>query len=114
MRSMYSIPALILLTLIAFVLAKGAVKIVVKEEESRSRVEALRAEASAMTAREEVLKKNIARLNTPEGIDEEIKAKFNVVPAGEEVAIIVDEKRAATSTEVLKLPWYQKLFDAII
>lgn len=113
-RAIYSIPSLILLATIAFVLAKGAVKIVITEEASRVRAEALREQASAMAAREEVLRKNIVRLNTPEGVEEEIKAKFNVVPEGEKVAIIVDDKRSATSTDILEPPWYKRLLNAII
>ncbi|MBI1974256.1 MAG: septum formation initiator family protein [Candidatus Zambryskibacteria bacterium] len=113
-KGMYSLPVIILLSIAAFTLTKGAIKILVKEKESRQKVEALRQEISAMTVREELLKKKIERLGTPEGLEEEIKEKFSVVREGEHAAIIVDEKRSATSTDVLKMPWYKKLFIRII
>jgi len=113
-RFLYSIPSIVILALISFALAKGAVKIILKEEESRKRVEVLKAEVVAMALREDVLKRNIARLETPEGVEDEIKDKFSVVPEGEYVAIIVDEKRAATSTDDFKFPWYRRLWGVIM
>lgn len=113
-RTLYSIPFLLALTIIAFILAKGAVKIVVKEKESREKVEILSEQLSAQTAREEMLRKNIARLGTPEGLEEEIKNKFNAVTLGEYVALITDDKYLATSTDDSKLPWYKGIWGAII
>src|SRR3989338_2142757 len=113
-RFLYSIPSIVILALLSFALAKGAVQIILKEEESRKRVEALKTEVTAMVLREETLKRNIARLETPEGVEDEIKDKFGVVSEGEYVAIIVDEKRAATSTDDFKFPWYRRLWGVIM
>ncbi|OHA89906.1 MAG: hypothetical protein A2832_02105 [Candidatus Zambryskibacteria bacterium RIFCSPHIGHO2_01_FULL_44_22b] len=113
-RFLYSIPSIVILGLVSFVLAKGAVKIILKEEESRKRVEDLQAEVATMALREETLKRSIERLETPEGIEDEIKDKFGVVREGEHVAIIVDEKRAATSTDDSSAPWYKRFWGVII
>ncbi len=111
---MYSLPTLILLAIIAFILAKGAIRIIVKEDGSRKRVDSLQAEIALNTARIEELKGRINRLGTPEGIEDEIKDKFSVVPPGEYVAIIVDDKRPATTTDGSEIPWYKKIWSAII
>ena len=85
-----------------------------KEQESSLRVSDLEAKASALLLREDELKSDIARLKTGEGIKEEIKDRFNVTEAGEHVAIIVDERRSATSTDTLDIPWYKKFWNVIM
>src|SRR3990167_7076873 len=72
-RIVYSIPSLIILSIVAFFFTKGAVKIVDKELESSARVRDLEAEAITLMLREQELKKDIARLETEEGIKEKIK-----------------------------------------
>ena len=113
-RTLYSIPSIIILLFLAFVLSRGAIKILAKEKESYDRLETLREEASAMSARRETLKKDIERLATPEGMEEEIKNKFSAVGEGEHVAIIVNDKRLASSTADTEVSWYKKIFRAIM
>ena len=113
-RIIYSVPSLILLSFVAFFIAKGAVKILGKEQESSARARELEARVSALVLREQELKEGIARLETEEGVKEEIKDRFNVTEEGEHVAIIVDEKRSATSTNASELSWYKRLLDAIM
>lgn len=85
-----------------------------KELESSARVRDLEAEAITLMLREQELKKDIARLETEEGIKEEIKDKFNVTQEGEHIAVIVDERRSATSTDIFELSWYKRLWSVII
>jgi len=67
-----------------------------------------------MKAREGVLSGEIDKLQTPSGIEEEIKSKFNVAKEGERVAVIVDRPEdVATTTSEIK-PWYKRLWDDII
>jgi len=109
-RILYSIPSLLILFIIATLLAKGAMEIIIKERESRERLTALKEKASALVLREQELSDGIARLQTEKGIKDEIKDRFSVIQEGEHVAIIVDERRSATSTEDSELPWYKKLW----
>jgi cell division protein FtsB len=109
----YSWPTILLVAVITFFFAKGAVGVMLKERESAERVAKLEAQASAMEAREALLKEGIARLQTDEGVREEIKEKFSVTEEGEYVAIIVDE-RLPEPSEAEALPWYKKLWNAII
>jgi cell division protein FtsB len=85
-----------------------------KERESAELARALEEKAVALALREAELNRNIARLETEEGIREEIKERYSVTEEGEYVAVIVDEKRQATSTVPARLPWYQRLWDVIM
>lgn len=110
----YSLPLLIIFALGTFLLVKGAVRMVATERESSRRAEALKEEFAAETTRKSILERSIARLETQEGVEEEIKEKFGVVREGEHVAIIVDDRRQASSTDDYGIPWYAKLWHAII
>ncbi|MCR4334526.1 MAG: septum formation initiator family protein [Patescibacteria group bacterium] len=62
--------------------------------------------------RYDTLKEEVDRLNTQEGIEEEIRNKFSVVKEGEQVAIIVESTNKATTTlEFLKT---ETLWDKIV
>ncbi len=113
-RNLYSTPSLIILFVITIFIFKGAVKIVNKERESSSRLGNLEEQVASMKLREEELKGGIAHLETEEGIKDEIRERFSVISAGEEVAVIVDEKRVATSTDTSGWPWYKRFWNAII
>ena len=111
---LYSWPALILMVVLVFFLIKGSAEVMVKERESAKRVENLEKETEALSAREAELRDGIARLQTEEGIVEEIREKFSVAREGEYVAIIVDEKANASSTESTEGSWYKKILGAIM
>ena len=111
---MYSIPSLMLLVAIAFLLARGALRVWGKERESAVNLSNLEKKAAALMLRERALRDGIARLETEEGVKDEIKERFNVTQAGEHVAVIIDEKRVSISTEDRVWPWYKKLLFAIM
>lgn len=113
-RAIYSIPSLVVFSMIVFLLAKGTVRVVGKEWQSSEYSSNLAQEAAALAARERHLQDSIARLQTEKGITEEIREKFSVTPEGEYVAVIVDDRREASSTPVSTLPWYQRLWTAIM
>jgi len=113
-RLLYSVPSLICLSAITFFLAKGAGGVMLKERESAGVVSGLEAKALASEERQKELEASIERLKTEEGVMEEIKDKFSVTREGEHVAIIVDERRAATSTGVPERAWYKRFWAAII
>lgn len=80
------------------------------ERESAGRARDLENEAAVLAVREGELEKKIERLKTPEGVVEEIKDKFSAVREGEYVAIIVDERVEATSTEEESGEWLKDLW----
>lgn len=110
---LYSWPSLILIAIITFFLVKGAVGIMRIERESAGRVRELEADSKALALREEKLTQDINKLRTEAGIIEEIKEKFSVTREGEYVAIIVDERNKATSTDGTGISWIKRLWNAI-
>lgn len=96
---MYSWPSLVFVAIIAFFLIKGAGNLMIKERQSAERVEVLEAEKSAIEAREAELKGRISRLQTEEGVMEEIREKFSVAREGEYMAIIVDDTSGSTTSD---------------
>ncbi|MCR4279328.1 MAG: septum formation initiator family protein [Candidatus Zambryskibacteria bacterium] len=112
-RILYSYPSLIVMAVICFFLVRGAVGVMLKERASANKVEELEAQSEALESREAELNSEIARLETPEGIVEEIRDKFSVTREGEYVAIIVDDRPKATTTEKSASErfkeWWEKL-----
>ncbi len=113
-RAIYSFPSLIILFIVTFFLAKGAIGVIGKSIESSNRSKNLEEKAQALSVREQELKEGIARLQTEEGIKDEIKERFSVTQEGEYVAVLVDDRRSASSTDGEGLPWYKRFWIAII
>ena len=113
-RVIYSIPLLIVLSIVAFLLVKGAVRVANKERESSERSRDLGEKTAALVLREQELREGIARLKTEEGVKDEIKERFSVTQEDEYVAIIIDEKRSSTSTDASLSAWYRRFWDAIM
>jgi len=113
-RVLYSIPALILLLVLTIVLTRGAIRVMGKRLESAEYAKELEQRATALVLREQELEESIARLETEEGKEEEIRERFSVTQEGEYVAVIVDDRNASTTTVDTSLPWYKRLWDAII
>ena len=110
---MYSPIVLLLLSILVFFMAKGAASVMNKERESRAKVSELDKESQKLESRQKMLQANIGKLETEEGVIEEIRQKFNVTREGESVTIIVDnqEKLNTTSKDAT---WYKKWWNAII
>lgn len=113
-RLIYSLPSLVFLILITFVLVKGAFGVLGKGRESSEITRNLEEKAAALALREMELREDITWLETEKGIREEIRDKFSVTEEGEFVAVIVDERRATSSDELGHLPWYKRFWLAII
>ncbi len=111
---MYSFPSIIVLLVITFFLAKGAVKVMSKEWKSSDQAGGLEGKVATLILREEELRDGIDRLQTEEGIKEEIKERFSVTQEGESVAVIVDRKETSSSTDLSARPWYKRFWAAII
>jgi cell division protein FtsB len=98
-KRIYSYGSIILLCLLAFFLAKAAFGVYKKAAISRENKERAARELEKLETRETMLQNEIARLSSAEGIEEEIRGRFNVVKEGEQIAIIVEnEQNTATST----------------
>lgn len=113
-RVIYSIPSLIILLVVAFFLVRGATAVINKERESSARSKDLKEKMITLTAREQELKEGISRLQTEEGIKNEIKERFSVTQEGEYVAVIVDDRRVSSSTDGSAMPWYKRFWIVIM
>ncbi len=113
-RRLYSLPVLIGLLLVTILIGRGTWNIAQKYRESARLVTDLRAQEVELTTKQASLKADIAKLNTDEGLDAEIKDKFNVVKPGEQVAVIVDATKPATSTATSTPSWWKRLWSSII
>lgn len=107
-------PSLILLVVLAFLLARGAWFMWEKQRESSKLSKNLEEKVLALELREEELKKEVAHLETEEGIKGEIRERFTVTEDGEYVAVIVDAEQDPNSTDGQDLPWYKRFWSAII
>lgn len=110
----YSIPVLVIFTIITFVLARGAVRIISKERESAERTKILEEKAAALVVREQELREGIESLKTEEGIKKEIKERFSVTQENEHVAVIVDDRNGAVLDDDSGSAWYKRLWAVII
>ena len=113
-KRIYSIPSLILLVILLLLSIRGTWAILNKKHESEQYVKNLQQESQQLEEREKNLEADINYLKTEEGIDEEIKERFNVSKAGERVVIIVDPKPVGTSTDQNRPIWYKRIWNAIM
>ena len=109
-RSLYSMPTIIVLFVFTFFIVKGTMGVLEKEWESAKLANQLKGQAISLSAREQDLKDGISRLQTKEGLENEIRGKFNVTQEGEHVAVIVDDKKVTNVNNTSPTHWYQKLW----
>lgn len=112
-QMLYSWPSIALLLIVTFLLVKGAVNLMIKERQTASIVGSLTEGRLALEEREAELEGRIARLQTEEGIVEEIREKFSVTREGERIALIVDEKSSEKKEKIEKI-WWKSIWDAMI
>ena len=113
-RVIYSVPSLIVLLIVTIFLVRGVFGILVKERESGKDSKNMKDEINTLVTRESELKERIHRLETEEGMQNEIRERFNVTQEGEFVAVIVDDRGISASTDDSMLPWYRKFLNVII
>jgi len=113
-RRLYSVPVLVVLFIVTGLAIRSTYNIVKKYQESAGHVNILEQKIGNLIDREQQLKNDIFRLGTDEGVDKEIKEKFNVVKDGGKVAIMIDEDDRINSTTTITSTWYKRFWDAII
>ncbi len=94
----YSKLALILILFILFLFVKATVDFYQKEVESRNRKDRAQKELIDLQKRKEGLENRIKRLDSPVGVEEELRQRFDLVKEGEQTILIGDGK-GGTSTE---------------
>lgn len=113
-RLIYTTPFLVIAGLITLSILSGTWKMYEKAkvtEENLSKVDTVYTE---LQKRESDLVANVQQLQTPFGIETEIRNKYGFVKDGEEVVVIVDkpiEDEAASTTVESKKSFWRKIGD---
>lgn len=91
-RLLYSKLSIILLIIILFFTARASFFLFLKQNESQQKEEKAKAELSLLKSRKEVLEREVERLSTEGGIEEEIRDKFKLAKEDESVVVIINNE----------------------
>ena len=94
--------AVAVLAVLIAVAIRGAWGAYFKEKESRFYRDDASTRLLTLKEREETLQKDIERLNTETGLEEEIRKRFNVTKEGEEVIVLIDTPEGGDSNVVVE------------
>ena len=97
---MYSKASLIALFVIIFFIGRAVLGVYHKQKISEENLLMDRKKVAELEKRENGLSFEIERLKSSDGIEEEIRKKFMVGKAGEQVIVIVDEAKSSTSVKI--------------
>jgi cell division protein FtsB len=109
-RMLYSTGVLVILGIIVFFLGRATWDVYQKAKlTSENRQEALD-ELTRLQKQEATLKAELERLQTDRGVEEELRAKFNVAKEGEQVITIVSPQNTSEDGGEQKLSWWKRIF----
>ena len=107
-RRIYSKTSLFILFCILVLTARGVLGVYAKESASRADLARVNAEKAQLQARAANIETDSSRISTPEGVEAEIRTKFDVAKKDEGVIVIVDRNDAPPVEEdkgILKKFW---------
>lgn len=90
---------LVILFVILIFLAKGAIGIFIKAKSSVDNLREVKKEYQSLQDRKAVLSNSINKLKTPEGIEAEIRSKYNVAKSGEVDIVMIDPTSTGTDNQ---------------
>jgi len=97
-RIIYSWPSLVILFVIMLVLAKATWGAYGKYTLARDNLADVRREHDSLEGRKETLSREIARLKTQEGVEEQIRRNFQVAKPGEDLVVVTDTPTSTLAT----------------
>lgn len=95
----YSRTTLVVLLVLIILIAKGVFTLYLRNSESVTARENAEMKVKDLRERKQLLSSEIEKLNQEDGVDQEIREKFNVVKPGENVVLIVPDDIATTTEE---------------
>lgn len=102
----------VIVLLILFILfAKGTWSVYKKAAFARENKEQAAQELESLYEHEAILTKELERLNTKRGLEEEIRRKFDVGREGETLIVLVDTPQSETVNETERSHIWQRLAD---
>jgi len=96
----YTLPVVIILFGLVFLVGKASWNTYGKMQESSERRAQAEAELDDVLSRYDELQKKVDYLETDKGVEEEIRTKFNVAREGEKVFVIVGDEKEIDTTDV--------------
>jgi cell division protein FtsB len=104
----YSKWVLLLLFVLIVIVGRSLISLSTKQISSSEEMRLVEAKRLELEARHENLTKKVVELNTNEGLEREIRSKFDVILPGEQVIMVVDKEVQAPIKEepsVIKKLW---------
>lgn len=106
---MYSRTTLVVLLFIIIFTARGVFNLYLRNQESVKALQDTKMKVKELTERKDQLSNEITKLNEDDGVEQEIREKFNVIKPGENVVLIVPDEAATTTVEkpsIFKRFWH--------
>ena len=97
---MYSKITLVALFVVLIFVARATFSVYYKQKASGENLTKAKEEVAELKKREKMLDSEIDRLKTDKGTEKEIRKKFMVGKAGEQVIVIVDDDKSGKSNPV--------------
>ena len=107
-RKRYSKWIILLLLIAVFIVFRGLIGLYYRESTSGEEMGLVEAKKAELEKRYTDLSGKVNDLNTNEGLEREIRSKFDVVKPGETVLLVVDKEippQAPEETSVIKKLW---------
>lgn len=105
--------AIFCLAIVLVLLIKGNWGLYLKERESGENVARVSKEYEDLMTRRANLQNVNEKLKTEEGVEEEIREKFQVSKDGENVMVIVDSPTNTPQIEVKKKGWFENVWEKV-
>lgn len=112
-RRIFSKITIIFLIVVLFFLVRATYRVYEKNVESEANLARVSASLAETEQRYDSLKKENERLNTNEGVEEEIRHKFQVSKEGEKVIVVVDDQAPSTTTAPEMTFWSKLKYDIL-
>lgn len=112
-RIVYSWPVVLVLLGILVLFAMSTWDVFMKYQKSTANVTRLEEDYTTLVEREKKLQERIEYLQSEQGIEEEIRDKFNVAKEGEQVIVIVDPEVAEDEENAEPEGFWDKVWGSI-
>lgn len=108
---MYSKLSILVLLVLIFFLAKATYNLYGKYRVSAGDYTIVKNDYDSLKTRKDMLDSEIDRLRTDNGIEEEIRSKFNVAKPGETVVVIINNSTTSTKDVQQKSDLWSRFLD---
>ncbi len=105
---LYNAPVLGFLGLLVILAIHSSWNVYQKQRESENLLRLAQVQSVELQKRDEELKTKIANMQTEQGMEEEIRSKFNVAKSGENVVVVLPSDDS-TNTSTTTVSFWQKI-----